>query len=276
MANIQSITRAFEILRAVANQSEGRPLADIARVVDLPKSTVSRMLSTLEMVGAVERVAQPDGFRIGAGIVALAAQVAYPRTLIAIAHPYLQDLAQAAGETVSLGVPDGDQVYYIDQVDSWRNLRLKDWTGHRLPLYATSDGKLYLAHMPAEALEHYLSHPLHPHSEHTITDPEKLHQELAQVRRQGYAWNHREFDPDIVSLAAPIWDGDGQLVASVCMFGPFFRFPPAEQCEEVVQLTLTAAQKISHRLQSLTGRMNENGLAPTMLTGAPVAGAAGK
>lgn len=275
MAGIQSITRAFEILRAVADQSDGRALADIARAVDLPKSTVSRMLATLETIGAVERVAQPDGFRIGAEIVALAAQVAYPRSLAAIAHPYLQELAQAAGETVSLGVPDGDQVYYIDQVDSWRNLRLKDWTGHRLPLYATSDGKLYLAHMPAEALEHYLSHPLHPHSQQTITDPELLRQELAQVRRQGYAWNHREYDPDIVSLAAPIWDAGGQLVASICMFGPFFRFPPADRCEEIVQLTLTVAQKISHRLQSLTQRMNENGVMPPLLTGAPVSGAEG-
>ncbi|RIK29241.1 MAG: IclR family transcriptional regulator [Chloroflexi bacterium] len=267
MAEIQSVVRAFDILRAVAGEADGRSLADIARTVELPKSTVSRMLSTLEAIGAVERVAQPDGFRIGAEIITLAAQVAYPRSLIAVAHPYLQELAQAAGETVSLGVPDGDQVYYIDQVDSWHNLRLKDWTGHRLPLYATSDGKLYLAHMPAEALERYLSHPLHPHSEQTITDPELLRHELAQIRRQGYAWNHREYDPDIVSLAAPIWDAGGQLVASICIFGPFFRFPPEERCGEIIQLTVTVAQKISHRLQGLTQRMNENGITPAMPTG---------
>lgn len=267
MAEIQSVVRAFDILRAVAGEADGRSLGDIARTVELPKSTVSRMLSTLEAIGAVERVAQPDGFRIGAEIITLAAQVAYPRSLIAVAHPYLQELAQAAGETVSLGVPDGDQVYYIDQVDSWHNLRLKDWTGHRLPLYATSDGKLYLAHMPAEALERYLSHPLHPHSEQTITDPELLRHELAQIRRQGYAWNHREYDPDIVSLAAPIWDAGGQLVASICIFGPFFRFPPEERCGEIIQLTVTVAQKISHRLQGLTQRMNENGITPAMPTG---------
>lgn len=265
MAAIQSLTRAFEILRAVASDDEGRSLVEIARRVDLPKSTVSRMLATLEQIGAVERVAQPDGFRIGAEIMALAAQVAYPRNLVAIAHPFLQELAGAAGETVALGVPDGDQVYYADQVDSWRNLRLKDWTGHRLPLYATSDGKLYLAHMPATALEEYLSHPLYPHSPYTIIEPARLRQQLAEIRRQGYAWNHREYDPDIVSVAAPVWDEHGELVASVCMFGPFFRFPAPDGYDDAVALTVTAARKISGRLHGLRQRMGENteGLLPS-------------
>jgi DNA-binding IclR family transcriptional regulator len=100
MAEIQSLTRAFDILRAVATEVEGRSLATIARAVDLPKSTVSRMLATLEQIGAVERVTQPDGFRIGGAIIALAAQMAYPRSLVAIVRPYLQALAERSGETV--------------------------------------------------------------------------------------------------------------------------------------------------------------------------------
>lgn len=249
MAVIQSLTRAFEILRAVAVAAEGRPLGEIARQVDLPKSTVSRMLATLEQIGAVERVYQPDGFRIGAEIVALAAQTSYPRGLVAVARPYLQTLVQNAGETAALAMPDGGQVYYLDQIDNGRNLRLKDWTDHRLPLHATADGKLYLAYASAASLDAYLQQPLPAYSSHTITEPALLRQELAQIRDQGYAWNQQEYDPDLVSLAAPLWDEAGQLVASICLFGPFFRFPPPEQRQAVIDQVVSTAEQISSRLQ---------------------------
>jgi DNA-binding IclR family transcriptional regulator len=138
---------------------------------------------------------------------------------------YLQELAQSTGETVSLGILDGDQVYYIDQIHSRHNIRLKDWTGHLLPLHATSDGKLFLAHWSDSALDGYLHQPLYPHSADTITDPDLLRQELACIRSQGYAWNNREYDADLVGLAVPITDETSHVVASLCMFGPFFRFP---------------------------------------------------
>lgn len=156
-------------------------------------------------------------------------------------------------------MPDGDEVYYLDQIDSQHNLRLKDWTGHRLPLYATSDGKLYLAHWPESGLAHYLRRALHPHSPNTITDPEQLRAELAQIRRAGYAWNQREYDPDIVSVAAPIYNDTGQMVAAVCLFGPFFRFPAAGQREESLQATVATAQQISARLQLLNKQIIRNG-----------------
>jgi DNA-binding IclR family transcriptional regulator len=264
MAEIQSLTRAFDILRAVAAEAEGRSLAAIARQVELPKSTVSRMLATLEKIGAVERITQPDGFRIGSELVALAAQVAYPRGLVALVRPYLQELAQAAGETVSLGAPEGDQVLYLDQIDSWRNVRLKDWTGHRLPLYASSDGKLYLAEWSDVALNEYLQHPLPAHSPSTLTDPALLRQELARIRRQGYAWNQREYDPDIVGLATPIRDERGQIIASICMFGPSFRFPPAGEDQRLIQLMVATAQTISTRIQTLHARIRKSDDLPTI------------
>lgn len=257
MAEIQSLTRAFEILHAIAAASNGQSLAEITRQVDLPKSTVSRMLTTLEKLGAVERLGPGEGFRIGSAIVALAAQVAYPRRLVALAHPYLQALAQDAGETVCLSVLEGDQVDYIDQIDSWRNLRLKDWTGQRLPLYATSDGKLFLSEFSNEGLAAYLRQPLTAYSANTLTDPNRLRQELAEIRSQGFAWNQREYDPDLVGIAAPIRDGTGRMIASVCVFGPFFRFPPNGRRGEMVDLTVRTATQITERLQTLAGRLQK-------------------
>ena len=258
MADVQSLKRAFDILRAVSAHGEGTSLAEITRQVALPKSTVSRMLSTLESIGAVERLAEAEGFRIGAEIVTLASQVAYPRSLIAIARPYLQELAQVSGETISLSVPDGDRALTIDQIDSWRDLRLGNWIGKRLPLYCTSDGKLYLAQWSADALNEYLSRPLEQYAANTITDPTRLRQELAQIRIQGYAWNDRERDADLISIAVPIQDENAHVVAAICMFGPFFRFPPPEERAELVQLTVETANRISARIQTLTTHIHQN------------------
>ena len=260
MADVQSLKRAFEILSAVAAQPAGTSLADIARQVALPKSTVSRMLSTLETIGAVERVAQPEGFRIGDKIVTLAAQVAYPRSLIALARPYMQELAQLSGETISLSMPDGDTALTVDQIDSWREWQLRNWIGKRLPLYCTSDGKLYLAQWSPAALDEYLARPLEVYTANTLTTPAQLRQELAQIRDQGYAWNYRERDPDLVSIAAPIHDADQHVVAALCMFGPFFRFPPPEQRDELIRLVVETAGRLSRQIQALSLRTKQNGV----------------
>jgi len=254
MADVQSLKRAFDILRAVSAYSEGASLAEITRQVALPKSTVSRMLSTLENIGAVERLAEAEGFRIGAEIVTLASQVAYPRSLIALARPYLQELAQVSGETISLSMPDGDRALTIDQIDSRHDLRLGNWIGKRLPLYCTSDGKLYLAQWKTDALNEYLAHPLEQYSANTITDPTQLRQELARIRSQGYAWNNCERDADLVSIAVPIHDENKQIVAAICMFGPFFRFPPPDKQAALIELTLETANQVSKRIQTLTVR----------------------
>ena len=132
-------------------------LSEIARQVALPKSTVSRLLATLESQGAIKRLLETDGsradsYQIGDGIVTLAANVSYPRTLIAVARPYLQELSQLSGETISLGIPDGDMGKTIEQIHSHSELQLRSWVGKRLPLYCTSDGKLYLAEWDEKAL----------------------------------------------------------------------------------------------------------------------------
>ena len=250
MSDIQSVRRAFDILKAVSSNAEGASLTEIAARVELPKSTVSRMLSTLTGVGAVERVSEREGFRIGNELIAIASNVTYPRTLSAIARPFLQHLSQTSGETATLCVPDGDLAHYVDQVNSSRVLQVHNWVGQKLPMHACSDGKLYLSSRTDDEVEHYLQQPLQRFTRSTLTAPTAMRKEIRNIRRKGYAWTNGEFDADIVGVSAPIRDEAGQVVASICLFGAAFRWPSEVKAGRLIDLTSETADKISSRMRA--------------------------
>lgn len=253
MSDIQSVRRAFDILKAVATVSShtgGASLTEIAARVELPKSTVSRMLTTLTGLGAVERIDKREGFRIGNELIAIASNVAYPRTLSAIAQPFLQQLSQTSGETATLCVPDGDLAHYVDQVNSSRALQVHNWVGQKLPIHACSDGKLYLAGRSDAEVEHYLQQPLQRFTRSTLTAPTTLRKEIRGIRRKGYAWTNGEFDADIVGVAAPVRDEAGQVVASICLFGPAFRWPTELKARRLIDLVTEIADRISSRMRA--------------------------
>ena len=248
MSDIQSVKRAFDILKAVSSNGGTLSLSDIAARVELPKSTVSRMLTTLESVGAVQRVNPREGFSLGDELLALTAQVPYPRSMSAIARPYLQALSRTTGETLTLCVPDGDYAHYIDQIDSEHALQIHDWCGQRLPLHAASDGKIYLAERTDAQIGRYIGKPLHRFTRNTLISVISLKREMKIIRKNGYAWTNGEFDSDIVGVAAPIRDESGSVVGSVCLFGPAFRWPKERDAQHFIQATKDTANKISIRL----------------------------
>jgi IclR family transcriptional regulator, KDG regulon repressor len=253
MSDIQSVRRAFDILRAVSANAEGVCLTEIAARVELPKSTVSRMLSTLVGLGAVERLREREGFRIGNEIVTIASNVAYPQSVTAIARPYLQQLSQLTGETLTLCIPDGDEALYIDQINSLRGLQVRDWTGQRLPLHTASDGKLYLADRTDDAVEAYLrQQPMRRYTRNTIANATALRKEIKAIRKKGYAWTKGEYDSDVVGVAAPIRDVQQHVIASVCLFGPEFRWPQEGKAGHLIRVTRETAEKISERIQAMS------------------------
>ncbi len=248
MSDIQSVKRAFTILTVVAANPNGVNLAKIAEHVELPKSTVSRMLSTLESIEAIERLPYGEGFRIGQATLTLAWQPSY---LVTIARPYLLELAQVTGEAVNLCLPDGDQIHYADQAQGKHNVQVRDWTGTRTSfLHTISPGKIVLAHWSAEQLQMYLKHPLERFTHDSITDTNKLGQHLAQIRQQGYAWANEEFEKALVGVSAPVKNISGQLMAVINVSGPAFRFPPEGEQDKVSQLVVNTGQQISQQIRN--------------------------
>jgi IclR family transcriptional regulator, KDG regulon repressor len=241
---VQSLERAFTILDEVAQRPAG--VTAIAERVRLPKSTVARLLATLEDVDAVERF---DGarWRIGPGVAALTAAVSPERSLISIARPFLADLVAELGEDAGLGLPDGNEILYVDQVESDNPVQVRDWTGTRAPMHAVPSGLVLLAEWPDDALDAYLAGELVALTRHTVTDSEELHARLAEVRERGFAWGLEEFAEGIDSVAAPLRDSRGMAIAAIHVHGPSYRFPKAGNEARVAEAVVSAAAGVSQR-----------------------------
>lgn len=247
MSSVQSIRRAFAVLTALGDGPLG--VTEVAERARLPKSTAARLLGTLAGEGAVEQVPGDSAYRLGPRLATLTAGFGLARSLAAIARSTLADLAATSGEAAGLGLPDGDLVHYIDQVDTPHAVAVRDWTGTRAPLHAVSSGQVLLAFRPATAVERYLARPLEAFTPSTLVDPDAVRDRLHAVRRQGYVWATAEFDPDITSVAAPIADASGEVIAAVHVHGPAYRFPPDGRAGELAQLVVAGAATIAAALR---------------------------
>jgi len=245
---VQSLERAFAILDEVARRPAG--VTAIAARVRLPKSTVARLLATLEGVDAVERF---DGacWRVGPGVAALSAAVSSERGLIPVARPFLADLVAELGEDAGLGLPDGNEIVYVDQVESDNPVQVRDWTGTRAPMHAVPSGLVLLAEWPEDALDAYLASELLALTSRTVTEPARLRKRLAGVRHTGYAWGLEEFAEGIDSVAAPVRDVRGKAVAAIHVHGPAYRFPPEGREAVVAERVRAAAAAASDQLAVL-------------------------
>ena len=233
------------MLSALADGPIG--VTEVAERVDLPKSTAARMLASLTREGAVEQVPGDTRYRLGGRIVALAAGVVPTRNLVTLARPSLIELATAVSEAAGLSVIDGFAVHYVDQVDTSHQVQIRDWTGTRVPMHAVSSGQVFLAHLAEPAIERYLAQPRVAFTDRTLTDSAALRDRLRRVQLDGYAWVREEFAEGLNSVAAPIVDTLGNVIAAVHVHGPSYRFPRAGTEERVTESVLVAAIRISAR-----------------------------
>ena len=250
MSRVQSIERAFAVLGALGDGPIG--VTEVAARVDLPKSTAARMLASLAREGAVEQVPGGTRYRLGAKIASLAAGVLPTRSIVALAHPVLVELASAVGEAAGLSVADGFVVHYVDQVDTSHQVLVRDWTGTRLPMHAVSSGQVFLAHMAPSALDRFLADPLERFTPRTLVNPAALRERFRRIELDGYAWVGDEFSEGINSVAAPIADAAGDVSAAVHVHGPSYRFPPAGAEKTIALHVRAAAAQISARLRQVS------------------------
>ena len=211
MSRVQSIERAFAVLGALTDGPVG--VTEVAERVELPKSTVARLLGSLVREGVVEQVPGDTRYRLGARIVTLAAGVVPLRSMVALARPVLVELASALGEAAGLSVPDGFAVHYVDQVDTAQQVQIRDWTGTRVPMHAVSSGLVFLAALPPPTLDDFLRRPLERFTPATLTEPAAIRARLARLsRRFGRGWVDRYGSRPSIRRASllPVWVGGAE------------------------------------------------------------------
>lgn len=242
MAGVQSIERAFLLLDVVATAEMG--VTELAARVDLPKSTVARLLKTLEGIGAVQRI-PPDGrYRIGRTVAGLAGSGHTAADLAARARPHLRLLAREIGEDAGLSVPDGYQVHYIAQEDAENQVQVRDWTGSLIPMYMVPSGLVMLADWPQERIDRYLERDREVSTPFTVIEAGDIRVRLERIRGDRHVWVVEEFAEGITSVAAPVYEAD-RVVAAIHVHGPSYRFPGDRDKAEITALVSESADRMS-------------------------------
>lgn len=246
-ALVQSVTRSLDLLEALAADGGGGVgLVELAANTGLQPSTAHRLLSTLAERGYVHQNGQTRQYLLGYKLLELASSV-HQRTahLRAIAHPHLAAIQKVTGETASLTLLEPPIVVYVDQVEGSRSVRMFARIGAAVLPHTTASGKAVLAFRPPEEVREICGpEPLARLTPHTITTHAALEEELARVRRRGYATDNEEHEAGVSCVAAPIFDHEGIVRTAISVSAPTPRIHNADTAE-LGELLTTRAGEIS-------------------------------
>ncbi|MEX0428624.1 IclR family transcriptional regulator [Nocardioides sp. DS6] len=213
-------TRTMDVLASFDARHPRRTLSDIARATGLPLSTAHRIVTDLLRWGALEETSA--GYQVGIRLWETATRAPRGPALREAALTAMEDLYEATHQNVQLAVRDGLEVVYVERFAGRGAVRVLTTVGGRFALHATGVGLVLLAHAPTEVQEQVLRGSLRAWTPYTVTDPRKLRASLAEVRRTGVAVADRQVTstPAAVSIACPIHDADGSVVAALSLVLP--------------------------------------------------------
>ncbi|CAN5768560.1 IclR family transcriptional regulator [soil metagenome] len=242
MASVQSIERAFTILEVVSDEARG--VTEIAGKADLPKSTVARLLSTLEHLGVVERVDDGSDYRLGPRLQQLVGPGDPTARLVDRVHPCLEWLALQLGEGTGFAVPNGSAIQVVSQVEGPHAVQVRNYSGELFPAHVGAPGVVLMAQWDEAALDRYLAHPLTAYTEHTVVHPHQIRDRIAQVQRDGVCWAHEEFAEGISTVAAAVYGSSGRVLGALYAHGPTYRFPAPDSVQWTADLIYRTAGEI--------------------------------
>jgi IclR family KDG regulon transcriptional repressor len=246
-APVGVVSKVLRILEALNASPTGLQLKDIAEQTAINKSTAYRFLAHLE----AERYLYRDEFgayMVGPKLVRLGSGISYQTTLRKISRPILQDLWKVTSETVNLGILDGQDVFYLDVVQSPHPFRMASHAGTWRPLYCTSMGKALAAFLPTEEKDHVLSSlRFERFTPHTIIRLSRFRTELERIRQRGYALDDEEATLGARCVGAPVLLEGGKVAAAVSVAGPITRIA-REKIPVYARAVVAAARAIARHL----------------------------
>ena len=245
------LERMMEILSSLELQPAGETIRGLSEQLSVPRSTVYRILNTLQAHNVVQR--RLDGaYVLGPRLLSLASKVRSEASfdLMAIAQPVMKRLAEATGEANKLSVLDNQAVVVVAAVAGQGQYALNPAVGQSFPLHAGAASKMLFAHMDAEAITKILEAPLTRYTPRTITDAAKLSSELARIRKQGWASDRGEHGASVWAVAAPVTTASGRVIAALSI--PFLAADKENDARDQLRdLVIEAAADISSRIPEI-------------------------
>jgi IclR family transcriptional regulator, acetate operon repressor len=249
----QSVDRALQLLLLFEEVNQEHRVGEMAAMLGVDKSTVSRLAATLVERGFLERAPGSEAFRLGPELGRLGMlAVGGSHNLVELARGPMERLAEKTTETVNLAVLEDHQVINIAQIDGPHLVGVGDWTGWKTEPHTVANGKVLLAFAEGGFEDLPLEDPVEAFTERTITSVEDLRFELERVRVEGWASTLGELEEGFNGVAVPVFDASGRCLAALSASGPVYRMTP-ERLPEVAALCKEAAEEIGVRLGRTRG-----------------------
>ena len=235
--SIRAVERALDVLMCFTNQTPELTMTQISELVGINKSTVHRLLATLERKRFVERDIVTGVYKPGIRFLQVAFLTMEHNDLRRLALPFLNNLCNQFRENVNLSILDGADVVYVDAIESSQRVKLAAAPGQRLPAFCTASGKAILAFLPEENIKRILERGMPGYTQNTLTSPELFLENIHHVRELGFAISVQEFEDGINAIAAPICN---QPIASISIAGPAYRLTRERMLEIGPDLLIVA------------------------------------
>lgn len=236
------------MLEAAAQEPEGLSNAEISRKLQIPKSSASYILRTLEKQGYLHRDEESGKYRVGLKILSLSRGALSGIDVREVALPIMRHLMEKTTLTCHLAILDGPEAVYIEKVEPQGFIRMDTWVGRRMRVHATSVGKALVAHIPQQQLEKIISErAMEKRTSKTITTMPRLLKELEKVRTQGYAVDDEENNMGARCVGAPIFNQQGMIEASLGLSGTINQVN-AQTMPRILDALKDAARHISMQL----------------------------
>lgn len=247
-SHIQSVDRALKILEILSDYNEGLKVAEISEEIELNRSTVHRMLSTLISSNYVFQDPETRLYKLTFKLFELGNKKLKDVDLLTVSKQYSKNLMENTNEVVHLTVRDGNEVVYIDKVEANNTIRMASSIGKRGNMYSTSVGKAILAYLPKDEVKKiWDSSTIERFTKHSIVSFDKLVDELEQINRQGYAIDNEENELGVRCVGAPIFNREGMVDAAISVSGPTIRVT-MDKIDEIAKEVKKHAYLISKEL----------------------------
>ena len=253
MELVQSVDRTLTILEVLSDYNDGLGITEISSLVNLHKSTVHRLLSTLIYKGYVVQDEESSKYKITFKLFELGSKKVHKLDLLEISRPYTKMLMESVNEVVHLIIREETDIVYIDKVEANNTISMASRIGKRNPMYCTATGKAILAYLPEEEIrEVWNKSKIVKLTKKTNTDFILFKKELQEVKKNGYAIDDEENEIGVKCVGAPIFDMNGDVVAAISVTGPVTRITDDKIdfiSNEVMQCTNLISKEMGYKLK---------------------------